>query len=118
MPNKLLTELHLGQAFFRRLNPNYYSNELRLNAVRRKEKGYDILRKDEIKLLHNKRRMMNKGLPQRKWDNEEVKFLIKYFKKNDYKEIAKELERSTGSIEHKVLRLGLKKNNKYALQNL
>jgi len=34
-------QLHLGQNFFRRLNPDYYFNELRLNAIRRKVKGYD-----------------------------------------------------------------------------
>jgi len=113
MPNKLLKELHLGQNFFRRLNPDYYFNELRLNAIRRKVKGYDENRREEICALHKKRRMINKGCPPKKWSKKEIRFLTKNYKVREYKEIAKMMGRSTGSIEHKVLRLGLRKNNRW-----
>jgi hypothetical protein len=112
MPNKLLTILHKGQNFFLRQYPNYYLNELRLNAIKRKKKGYDNSRKDEIKYLHNIRRKVNKGLLSKRWTEKEIEFLRKNYK-DEYQNIAKQLGRSTGSIEHKVLRLGLKKNNKW-----
>ena len=117
MPNKLLQKLKKGQAFFLRQNPDYYFNELRNNAIRGMKRKYDDKRRDEIKFLHQKRRMVNKNLPPKKWQQKEIEFLITEFRNNDYKNLAKKLNRSTGSIEHKIIRLGLQKNNHWKTKN-
>ena len=113
MPNKLLAELHVGQTFLRRLDKNYYLSELNANALRRKRKGYDESRKEEIRTLHWKRRMVNKGLPPRKWTKRDVDFLIKFYKIKEYTVLARIMGRSVGSIEHKVNRLRLRKNHQW-----
>ena len=115
MPNKLLLKLHKGQTFFKRLDRDYYLAELKTNAFRRKRKEYDKNRKEEIHILHQKRRKINKGLPLRKWSKKEINFLKKNYRTKDYVELAKIMKRSTGSIEHKVLRLGLRKNYQWLL---
>jgi len=112
MPNKLLRQQHKGQCFYLRQNKDYYLKELENNAKRSREKGYNNDRLEEIKRLHKKRRI-NTGLPQKKWDNEEIEYLKENYKRSGYKDIAIKLGRSTSSIEHKVLRLKLLKNHKY-----
>ena len=113
MPNSILRKLHKGSCYFLRQNPIYYNNELRLNTIRRREKRYDENRYEEIKYLHEKRRGTNKGLPPKLWDGKEIEYLREHFKKENYEKLAIKLGRSTDSIEHKVIRLGFRKNNRW-----
>jgi organic radical activating enzyme len=94
-------------------NPDYYFRELRANAIREKKRKRSRKRKDELRRLNRERRKFNKGLPARFWTDEEIEFLHKNYKEKEYQWIARKLGRSTTSIEHKVSRLGLLKNNKW-----
>lgn len=99
---------------FRR-DDEYRIKELEANAIRRKEKDYDGKRYEEIKNNHKKRRDSVGYATPRRWTQEEVEILIEN-KHNDYVEIAKLLNRSLSSIEHKISRLGQRKYNKWDIK--
>ena len=95
-----------------RRNKDYYLKELKNNAKRNKIKGYDVGRNNEILTAHKKRREDVGNYGKRNWTDKEIKFLEDNQGAN-YSKIAIELNRSLSSIEHKIIRLGLQKYNKW-----
>lgn len=95
-----------------RKNEDYRLKELRDNAKRRKLKGYDLGRNKEIVKAHKKRRDKVGNIGRKKWTNSEIEFLQEN-KGGNYSMLAISLNRSLSSIEHKMIRLNLKKYHKY-----
>ena len=48
----------------------------------------------------------------RRWSKEEIEYLKENYLKKTANEISKEIGRSAGSIRHKALELGIRKENK------
>lgn len=100
-----------------RRDKEYYQKELKSNAKRREQKGYDLGRNEEILKNHKKRRAIVSRYVKvigKRWTDYELDFLREHISLNsDYSAVAIFLGRSLGSVEHKVIRMGLRKNNKY-----
>lgn len=95
-----------------RLNKEYRLKELQKNAMR--EPKYRSKEKFERDLLNLKNRVDICGIfPQRFWDDDEVEFLQKNYKKKSITELALNLGRSLHSISRKMNRMRFLKNNKW-----
>lgn len=91
----------------------YYLEELKKNAVRSRKYNYDGKRIDQITELNKLRRDRCGFHGRKEWTLKEIKFLKENWNLMLYETLAKELKRSYSSIQHKINKLGLRKNNKW-----
>lgn len=97
---------------FRR-DKQYYLDELKNNALRSRNRGYDKNREEENRSRTEQYNIQTgRGRPPKEWSKEEISYLRENYKKPRL-EICKYLGRSWSSVAHKVERLGLQKYNKW-----
>lgn len=98
-----------------RRNKEYYQNELKKNAQRGKEKGYNYTEKkkkeNEIKRKYYYK-ITDAGQPRQMWTDAEERYLKQNYKKPRLV-ICMHLSRSWASVSRKLQRMGIRKYNKY-----
>lgn len=96
-----------------RKNNQLYLKELEENAKRAIKKGYNVRRNDELlKINKNKRIITGAGRMQKKWSEEDIK-LLRDKSLLPRLQLCLLLNRSWGSVNHKIERLKLQKYNKW-----